>query len=115
MAEDTPMSGGFGATSGSDIGRSGMAGNSGADLETCPTCGAKKGGVNASLDQFLGRIGISDDMIDSLKSSMQNVDIEQYLDTARDFLKGGGNKATSYAKEHPGQVAAGVAVLAVGA
>jgi hypothetical protein len=86
------------------------------DTDICPTCGAHKGtGSNASLDQFLGRIGISDEMIRNLKSSMQNVDVEQYLNTARDYLKTSGNKAGRFAKEHPGKVAAGVAALAVGA
>jgi hypothetical protein len=54
-------------------------------------------------------------MVTNLKTSMQNVDVEEYLNTARDFLKGGSDKATTYAKENPGKVAAGVAVLAVGA
>jgi hypothetical protein len=46
---------------------------------------------------------------------MQNVDVEEYLNTARDYLKSNGEKAKSFAKENPGKVAAGVAVLAVGA
>ena len=46
---------------------------------------------------------------------MQNVDVEQYLNSARDYLKNGSDKATVYAKENPGKVAAGVAALAVGA
>ena len=40
---------------------------------------------------------------------------DEYLNTARDYLKGGTNKATAYAKENPGKVAAGAAVLAIGA
>jgi len=71
--------------------------------------------MNRSLEQFLGRIGITDDMISNLKTSMQNVDVEEYLNTARDYLRSGGDKAKSFAKENPGKVAAGVAVLAVGA
>ena len=43
------------------------------------------------------------------------ISMEEYLNTARDYLKTGTNKASAYAKEHPGQVAAGVAALAVGA
>ena len=79
---------------------------------TCAHCGQP---LNRGLEQFLGRLGINDDMIDNLKKSMENVDVEEYLNTARDFLKGGSEKATTYAKENPGKVAAGVAVLAVGA
>jgi len=43
------------------------------------------------------------------------VEIDEYLNTARDYLKDGGGKATTYAKENPGKVAAGVAALALGA
>jgi hypothetical protein len=82
----------------------------------CPTCGQSKNAAgNSGLEQFLGKLGISDEMVSNLKTSMQNVDVEEYLNTARDFLKGGSDKATTYAKENPGKVAAGVAVLAVGA
>jgi hypothetical protein len=82
--------------------------------EICPTCGQSKN-QNRGLEQFLGRLGVSDDMISNLKTQMQNVDMEQYLNTARDYLNQGTTKATAYAKENPGKVAAGVAALAVGA
>jgi Zn-dependent peptidase ImmA (M78 family) len=80
--------------------------------ETCDRCGQP---LNHGLEQFLGRLGISDDMINNLKSSMENVDVEEYLNTARDYLKTNSDKAKSFAKDNPGKVAAGVAVLAVGA
>ena len=80
--------------------------------DVCPTCGHSR---NTNLEQFLGRLGISDDMVNMLKSQMQNVDVEEYINTAREYLKTGGDKATKYAKENPGKVAAGVAALAVGA
>lgn len=87
------------------------------DTGTCDRCGQPLhgGGVNRGLEQFLGKVGISDDMINNLKTQFQNVDVEQYLNTAREYLQGGGNKAKSFAKDNPGKVAAGVAVLAVGA
>jgi hypothetical protein len=80
---------------------------------TCATCGQslRSGG----LEQFLGRLGITDDMMNNLKGQFQNVDIDEYLNTARDYLKDGSTKATSYAKENPAKVAAGVAALALGA
>src|SRR6476659_10132038 len=78
----------------------------------CPTCGQA---ANRGLEQFLGRLGITDDMIDNLKGSFQNIDVDEYLNTAREYLKNGSTKATSYAKANPGKVAAGAAVLAVGA
>ncbi len=74
----------------------------------CSTCGMEHGRVNRGLEQFLGRLGISEEMVN-------NLDVEEYLNTAREYLKNGSGKATSYAKENPGKVAAGVAVLAVGA
>ena len=81
----------------------------------CPHCGKSIPGVNRGLEQFLGKLGINDEMIGNLKSSIQNVDVEEYLNTAREYLRSGGDKAKSFAKENPGKVAAGVAVLAVGA
>jgi hypothetical protein len=102
MDQDTPMNTGFGGTSASASDASAI----------CPTCGHS---ANAGLEQFLGKLGISDDMIRNLRSSIDNVDVEEYLNTARDYLRTGGNRAATFAKENPGKVAAGVAVLAVGA
>lgn len=95
----TGTGGGYGASTGSDTG-------------TCPTCGRSNSG---GLEQFLGRLGITDDMVSNLKGQFQNVDIDEYLNTARTYLKDGSGKATTYAKENPGKVAAGVAALALGA
>lgn len=129
MSQDTPYnSGGFGTNSGFETGNSGsgmssnsgtgsnvtssMAGGTHSDTGTCPTCGQSTGG---GLEQFLGRIGISDDMVNNLKNSFSSVDLDQYLDTAREYLKDSSGKASTYAKDNPGKIAAGVAVLAVGA
>ncbi|HYC91691.1 MAG TPA: hypothetical protein VEO54_20905 [Thermoanaerobaculia bacterium] len=98
-------------TGGTDTG-GGYNVSSGTDTGTCPTCGRSSGG---GLEQFLGRLGITDEMVSNLKGQFQNVDIDEYLNTARTYLKDGSGKATSYAKENPGKVAAGVAALALGA
>lgn len=104
---DTPMNNsGFGTASANDTGASRNASG------VCEHCGKP---LHRGLEEFLGRLGISDDMINNLKSSMQNVDVEEYLNTARDYLKSNSEKAKSFAKDNPGKVAAGVAVLAVGA
>lgn len=100
----------FGTSSSGTSGAFGVS--TGSDTGICPTCGQPK---NSGLDQFLGRLGINEDMVNNLKSQFQNVDIDEYLTTARDYLKNGSTKATSYAKENPGKVAAGVAALALGA
>ena len=114
-----------GFNTGSDFGptdnmsASGSMNNTG--TTTCPHCGNALN-QDRGLEQFLGRIGISEEMINNLRSSMQNVDVEEYLNTAREYLKTAGDKirtssdtAGRYAKENPGKIAAGVAVLAVGA
>ena len=118
MDQDTPMSTGFGTTTGSDIGASSGtgagAGTTGSvNASVCPHCGQSMN--RGGLDQFLGKLGITDEMINNLKTQFQNVDIDEYLNTAREYLKTGGDKATTYAKENPGKVAAGVATLALGA
>jgi hypothetical protein len=104
MAQDTPLSSGFGTPSANELSAN----------ELCPTCGQSRS-QNRGLEQFLGRLGVSDEMIKNLKTQMQSVDMEQYLNTARDYLNQGTTKASAYAKENPGKVAAGVAALAVGA
>ncbi len=104
---DTPIRTGFGSTSASEPNVNPATG-----AGTCAACGQP---LNRSLEQFLGKLGISDDMINNLKNSMKDVDVEEYLNTARDYLRSGGDKAKTFAKENPGKVAAGVAVLAVGA
>lgn len=83
------------------------------DGDTCAHCGQSLNG--GGLEQFLGKLGISESMISNLKSQFQNVDIDEYLNTAREYLKNSSGKAQTYAKENPGKVAAGVAALAVGA
>jgi len=96
----------FGVSSATDRG-------TGSDTGSCPHCGQSLKG--SGLEQFLGRLGITDEMISNLKTQFQNVEIDEYLNTARDYLKDGSGKATTYAKENPGKVAAGVAALALGA
>jgi len=108
MDQDTPMNTGFGATSAGDNVAPGIK-----PAGACPTCGHNPN--TQGLEQFLGKLGISDEMIRNLKSSIDNVEVEEYLNTAREYLKTGGSKAAAFAKENPGKVAAGVAVLAVGA
>lgn len=106
---DTPMrTTGFNTSSSTDSGSSTGAG-------TCAHCGQAFNQSSGGLEQFLGKLGINDEMMKNLKSSIQSVDLDEYLNTAREYLKTGSDKATSYTRENPGKVAAGVAVLAVGA
>ena len=98
------------STSGGSESTGWNSGTSG-DPGTCPQCGQSGGG----LDQFLGRLGITTEMLDSLKGQFENIDIDDYLNTACQYLKDGSGKATTYAKDNPGKIAAGIAVLALGA
>jgi hypothetical protein len=105
---------GFNVQSGTDRGMS-------SDVETCAHCGQPMH-TSGSIEQFLGKIGLTESMISNLKSQMGNVDVENYLETARNYLKdagmnmkSGSSKAKEYAKDNPGMVAAGFAVLAAGA
>jgi hypothetical protein len=82
--------------------------------EICEHCGSPVSNASA-LEQFLARLGLNDKMIEKLKGSIDSEEVEQYLTTARDYLKSSGEKAKMFTKENPGKVAAGVAVLAVGA
>lgn len=115
---------GMGST-GSTTGTTSGFGAAGAGVtqasETCAHCGQPLGG-SRGVEQFLSKLGISEEMIDSLRGSLQNVDLEEYLNTAREYLRTAGDKvkvtgdkAQKYTRENPGKVAAGVAVLAVGA
>lgn len=100
-------------TGGSDFSTNSAFGSQSAtDDAICPHCGQTK---SKGLEQFLGRLGITEEMLGNLKGQFQNVDIDEYMNTAREYLKDGGTKASTYAKENPGKVAAGVAALALGA
>jgi hypothetical protein len=115
MSGGTSSSGGIsggGLSSGTGGGTSGTHTDSG----VCASCGrAMDSESGGGIEALLARIGISEEMVSNLKSSVSNIDVEQYLTTARDYLKDTGGKAKSYTKENPGKVAAGVAAVALGA
>ena len=107
------MAGGAGTTTGAGT-AGGIGVSSATDTGHCTQCGQSLN-RNAGLEQFLGKLGIDEEMITKLRTQFQDVNIDEYLDTAREYLKDSSNKASVYAKENPGKVAAGVAALAVGA
>jgi len=128
MDQDTPINTGWNApgSAATGMGNTGTTspfgtGNttpfgttSATDSGVCPNCGQSLN-RGAGLEQFLGKLGITEEMINNLKTQFGNVDIDEYLNTAREYLKDGSSKAQTYAKENPGKVAAGVAALALGA
>ncbi len=79
----------------------------------CASCGQTIGG-NRRVEQLLAKLGITEEMIGNLKSSFEEIDVEEYLDTARQYLKRGTKKATKYARDNPVKVAAGAVILAAG-
>lgn len=117
---DTPTGNmGPGSTSATDTGAGtrGSMGTKGSSTGSCDHCGQPLdgSGVNSGLEQFLGKLGINEDMINNLKSSIAKVDIDEYLDTARHYLRKNSRKARTYARRNPGKVIVGAVVLAVGA
>ncbi len=111
MDENPNIGSSFGSTDTET--RSGFGTTSATDSGICPTCGQATNRVG--VEQLLGHLGITPEMINHLKAQFQDVDIDEYMNTARDYLKNSGSKAQTYAKENPGKVAAGVAALALGA
>lgn len=93
----------FGNTGSGSMSSPAGAGDTTPATETCPTCGQSmaKGGV--------------EEMLNRLKSQFQNVDLDEYMNTAREYLKTGSTKATTFAKENPAKIAAGAAAIALGA
>ena len=106
MTSGSGGSSGFGVSSGSDLGGGGSSSTSdtGTGDETCAHCG-----------QSLNKGGGFEALLGNLRSQFQNVDVDEYLNTARDYLKGSSTKVTNYTRENPAKVAAGVAALALGA
>jgi hypothetical protein len=123
MDEQRTNQTGFGTPSATDNGTTVRDAHKGITraTETCAHCGQALN-QNRGLEDFLQRIGITEEMIGNLRTQMQNVDIEEYLETARQYFKTASgkvketsDKATKFAKDNPGKIAAGVAVIAVGA
>lgn len=54
-------------------------------------------------------------LLQVLRSQLADTDIDEYLASAREYLKGSGSKVTSYTRENPAKVTTGVAALALGA
>src|SRR5687768_15593952 len=65
----------FGTGTGGDFSTKSTFGTQSAtDDAICPHCGQSK---SKGLEQFLGRLGINDEMLSNLKSQFQNVDIDE--------------------------------------
>lgn len=92
---DTPMNAGYGETAARE--------SSGAPA-----------GISPGLEQLLRKVGISEATIENIRTSLQDVNLEEYLDDARNLLRENAGKARDFARENPGKIAAGAVLLAVG-
>ncbi len=91
--------------------------------EKCDSCGtplmggkpAQFGDPGTALDGLLGSLGVNSEMLGKVKETLSKVDVDEYLSTAREYMKASSGKARDFAKDNPGKLLAGLAVITVGA
>jgi hypothetical protein len=83
----------------------------------CPTCGEQHaaGTTEAGFEAMLGKLGLSDDAIAKMRTSLENLDMEAYFNHAKEYLGRQAVKARDYTREHKAAVGAAVGVAAVAA
>jgi hypothetical protein len=64
---------------------------------------------------MLAKLGISDEAIAKMRSSLENLDFEAYFGQAKEYLTRNATKARDYAKENKKTVAAAVGAVALAA
>lgn len=109
----TGATGGMG--SGSMAGGSDALSGSGTSGITSATEGGDALGLSAGIVSVLEKFGVGESQINAVRDTLKNVNIDQQLDRAKEQVTDSLNKARVYAKQNPGAVLAGVAVLAIGA
>jgi hypothetical protein len=129
MDENKFNDGGLGENSGG-VGSGSMGGGSGhtgspADLgndgvrpftAVGTDAGAATGtGLSAGIVTLLEKFGVNESQISSVRESLEKANVDQALDKAREQVNDAVGKARTYAKQNPGAVLAGIAVLVVGA
>ena len=72
-------------------------------------------GMSAGIVSVLEKFGVGENQINAVRETLKNVNIEQQLDKAKETVTESLTKARGYAKQNPGAVLAGVAVLVIGA
>lgn len=83
----------------------------------CTTCGETHtaGTTEAGFENMLGRLGLSDEAIGKMRTSLENLDFEGYFNDAKKYLGKQATKARDYTKENKTVVAAAVGAVAVAA
>lgn len=70
----------------------------------------------SGLSGLLRKIGIGDDVIDKFKSSVSGVNMDSVKSSLNNMdVKGSVNKARDYARSNPGKVLGGLALAVIGA
>jgi hypothetical protein len=87
--------------------------DSGDETGICRQCGHPL--QSSGFEEILGSLGITEEMVSSLKIQLQNLDVGEYLNVAREYLKPSDETIPLYVKENPAKVAVGFAALALGA
>ena len=64
---------------------------------------------------MLEKIGVSQSQIDSVRSSLEDANVDEALEKARTYVNDQLSKAREYAKSNPGVVLGGLAGLVIGA
>jgi hypothetical protein len=117
-----------GGASGFDIGGTGATGTSGTLNEPAsgfgnPTGGAGTGeesaameaGLTASVVALLEKMGVQQEQINTVREALQNANVDESLEKAKEQVTETFGKARDYAKQNPKAVIAGLAVVAIGA
>lgn len=101
---------GVGAATGSansDNAISGLGANHGSSSESA--------GMSAGVLSLLERFGVTESQLSAVRDTLKNVNLEESLDKAKEQVSESMTKARDYARQNPGAVAAGLAVLVIGA
>lgn len=119
-------SGDIGLTSGSEVGgfSSGTSGfgNRANEGDTASLLNENLSGDNASklgdtksFERVLKDLGIPDSTVEKMRESIENLDLENYFNQAKDYLKDATAKAKTIAKDNKAIVAGALAVVTIGA
>ena len=99
-------------------GTSGMSDSSSLTSSSFGTTEANEtaaGGFSASVVNLLERFGVDESQLNSVRDTLKNVNLDQSLERAKETVTDSIGKAREYAKKNPAAVAAGLAVLVIGA
>lgn len=72
-------------------------------------------GFSTSIVSMLEKFGVNETQLNSVRETLKNVNLDQSLERAKEQVTDSIGKAREYAKKNPAAVAAGLAVLVIGA